>query len=806
MEKAAPLPHCSEVSPVRINIDEVFREALHRQQNGRLADAESSYRQILADAPDYGPAWRQLGLLAGNTGSTDVADKLLQKAAQLEPGRVESCFQLGNFLWAQGKLNEAAGAYVRVTELQPTYAEAYDQLGIVLQSQGRLLEAIDAHRRAVALAPERFECYLNLGGALYAAGQCAEASASWEEALRLNPNSAELHNNLGIALASAGKPDDSIAAFQKALELRPDFADAHSNLANAYVAGERFTEAIAEGRRALECRPGFLAGYINLGNALRVSGRLEEALAVCEEAIRLHPGSAQCYLNLGNVLLDQGDLQKAEAAYREAIRLDPALAEAHNNYGNCLKSAGRLEEAVAALKEAIRLRPGYADAYNNLGTARREQGSIGDAVRCYRHAVELDPSFASARSNLVYALLFHPDYDSRAILAQAREWDRIHARPFRSKFVSRARSLLSGRHLRIGYLSSDFRDHVVGRNILPLFEHHDRHQFELFCYSNVIRPDPMTLRFQSLCDRWRDIYGVPDEEVSEIIRGDEIDILVDLSLHMDGNRLLVFARKPAPIQVTFAGYPGGTGLKAMDYRLTDPWLDPPEAGDADYQERSIRLAHSFWCYDPDIICGDARDEPPVDTLPSAEKGFITFGCLNSYSKVNGPIVALWARVLRCVPRSRMLLLAPEMADRQNVEDVFKANGIERERVKFVTPRPRAEYLRIYSEIDIGLDTLPYNGHTTSLDSLWMGVPVVTRVGETVVGRAGVSQLNNIGLPELIARTDDEFVQTAAALASDPDRLAQLRGTLRDRMRRSPICDPARFTRDVETAYNEMTGG
>jgi predicted O-linked N-acetylglucosamine transferase (SPINDLY family) len=282
-----------------------------------------------------------------------------------------------------------------------------------------------------------------------------------------------------------------------------------------------------------------------------------------------------------------------------------------------------------------------------------------------------------------------------------------------------------------------------------------------------------------------------------LIRRDAIDVLVDTTLHMEGNRLLVFARKPAPVQVTFAGYPGSTGLETMDYRLTDVHLDAPGMHDTSYIEQSCWLQDTFWCYDP---CGA---DTSVGALPAETRGYITFGCLNNLSKTNGGVLDLWARVLCAVPRSRLIMLAHEGSHRQRALDTLTARGVKPDRVEFAGYRSRGRYLELFRRIDISLDTVPYNGHTTSLDSFWMGVPVVTLVGGTVVGRAGASQLMNLRLPELIARTPDQYVALASALAEDVARLTTLRRTLRERMRNSPLMDAPRFARAVETAYREM---
>jgi len=497
-------------------------------------------------------------------------------------------------------------------------------------------------------------------------------------------------------------------------------------------------------------------------------------------------------------LKDRGQLDEAIAAFRQTIALKPNFPEAHSNLGVALKDRGQLDEAIAAFRQTIVLKPDFTEAHYNLGIALKDKGQVEEAIAAYRQAIALRPNYPEAHSDLVYTLHFHPGFDVRAIAGEHRCWNQQHAEPLRQFIQPHPNDRTPERRLRIGYVSPDFREHVVGYNVLPFLADHNARDFEIFCYAQVASPDTLTERFRASAEHWRSTVGLTDEVFAAQIREDGIDILVDLTLHMGRNRLLVFARKPAPVQVTFAGYPGSTGLNTIDYRLSDPFLDPSGMDESIYSEQTVRLPHSFWCYDP-LDGGDL----PVNALPAQANGFITFGCLNNFCKINDAVLRLWARVLHTVPSSRLLLLAPEGSHRQHTLDVLGQQGVARERVAFVCQQPRRKYLELYQRIDLGLDTLPYNGHTTSLDSFWMGVPVVTLVGQTIVGRAGLSQLMNLKLPELIAQTPEQFVQVAAALAKDLPRLTELRSTLRQRMERSPLMDAPRFARNIEAAYREM---
>jgi protein O-GlcNAc transferase len=630
------------------------------------------------------------------------------------------------------------------------------------------------------------------------AGRSDEATRLYQQILTQRPDHTGALHNMGVLALQAGKPAAAAELFQRVIRIMPDFAAARSNLGAAFMGMGRLDDAIASFREAIRLKPDLANAHSNLGNALRDVGQIDDAIAACREAIRLKPDYAEVHGNLGNALNSKGRSAEAIAAYRQAIRLKPDLAEPHSNLGNALKDkGGNMDEVIACHRQAIRLKPVFAAAHCNLGNALKDIGYLGEAIAAYRKAVELKPGSAEAHSNLIYSLQFHPDYDARTLYEESRRWNQRFAEPARKLIQPHANDRDPNRRLRIGYVSPDFRAHVVGQNLLPLFREHDHRQMEIFCYANLTCSDALTEQFRRYSDAWRDIAGVSDSRVADLIGKDRIDILVDLTLHMEGNRLGVFARKPAPVQATFAGYPGSTGLDTIEYRLTDPHLDPPGFNADFYSERPIHLDGSFWCYDP------FDPELTVNPLPAQTGEQVTFGCLNNFCKVNQQVLRLWARVLKTVDRSRMMILCREGSHRQSLMDLLKQEGIDSDRIELAAPRPRGDYFELYRHIDVGLDTFPYNGHTTSLDSFWMGVPVVTLVGKTVVGRAGLSQLTDLDLSELIAHTPEQYLEIAAGLAKDLPRLAELRRTLRARMRASPLMDAPRFARNIEAAYRQM---
>jgi protein O-GlcNAc transferase len=530
--------------------------------------------------------------------------------------------------------------------------------------------------------------------------------------------------------------------------------------------------------------------------SLHQAGRLAEAERIYREVLAREPDNSDALHLLGVLAAQSGRLAESVDLIRRAVRSRP-FAEAYYNLALSLQGMERLNEVIAAYREAIRLKPDYAEAQGNLGKVLRNIAQLNEALACFREAIRLKPELMYAYENLIFALPFHPSTDAATVLAEARRWERQFASPLATFIEPHPNGRDPERRLRIGYVSPNFREHCQSLFTIPLLSNHDHKAFEIFCYSDVARNSAVTERIRGYADQWRQISGISDADVARKIREDRIDILVDLTMHMAGGRLLVFARKSAPVQVAWLAYPGTTGLSAMDYRITDPYLDPPGGSDQFYSEKTIRLPDTFWCYDP------LMEGLDVNPLPAMTSGSITFGCLNGFVKVNDQVLRLWARVLAAVNGSRMMILCPEGNHRQSLFKIFGEHGVDSSRIELVTFRPRERYLEQYHRIDLGLDAFPANGHTTSLDSYWMGVPVITLAGTTALARAGISQLTNLGMTELIAQTQDDFVRIAKELAGDLPRLAEIRRTLRARMQGSPLMDGPRFARNMEAAYRQM---
>ena len=713
---------------------------------------------------------------------------------------VDQALQLAFQHHQAGRLLDAEGLYHQILAVQPRHADALHLAGLVAHQTGRHDLAVKMIFKAVAVSPMMPAFHLNLGAAYQKLGSFDKAIAAYGRALRINPGYAEAHNNLGNALKEKGRLHEAIESYRCALRHKPDHAEAHNNMGAALAGEGARVEAIAAYRRALQIKADYAEAHNNLGVALAEDGRLNEAVDAYRSALHFKPEYAEAHNNLGNALREQGQFGEAMSAYQRALQLRPTYAEAHNNLGVALTDKSQLGEAIASFGRAIQIMPDYAMAHNNLGNALKDGGQLVEAVAAYRSALRFKPDDAVAHSNLLLALHYLPGADVKALFDEHRRWDEVHARPLEKAIKPHGKDRGPERRLRIGYVSPDFRSQL-SQFLTPLLEAHDHTQFEVHCYSSVKRPDLITERLKKCADVWRDVLGVSDEKVAEQIREDGIDILVDLTQHVANNRLLAFARKPAPVQVAWLGYPNTTGMSAMDYRFTDAHADPPGSTEHLHSEQLVRLPESAWC------CRAAADAPPVNTLPCERTGRVTFGCFNVHQKTNEPLLALWAEILKQTPGSRLLLKNHSLGDasvQERTRVLLEKCGIEPGRVELALwAATAAGHLAEYGRVDIALDTFPYHGTVTTCEALWMGVPVVTLAGRTHVSRVGVSLLRNAGLPELIAESDEEYIRIAVKLAGEISRLAELRATLRARMAASPLMDGPRFARDVEHAYREM---
>jgi predicted O-linked N-acetylglucosamine transferase (SPINDLY family) len=563
----------------------------------------------------------------------------------------------------------------------------------------------------------------------------------------------------------------------------------------------RIGEALAALREAVSAEPGNAEAHHQLGNLLKGMGAHAEAVQVLAEAARLDPRQAAIWLNLGVSCLELGRLPQAEDCFRQAIALEPGRPEAHNILGHVLLAQGRCAAAARALDRALELRPGYSAAHDNMGRVLKAQGRAAEA-RVHHLLAMGDQPQPATHSNLLFTLNLIPGLDPAAVAAEHRRWARLHAPGGGEDSGGGGWDLSAGRRLRVGYVSPDLVRHAVSHFFEPVLRRHHRAGFDVVCYSDAPAPDLVTERLRPLAGAWRDTSRMGDAELEALVRRDRVDILVDLAGHTARNRLAVFARRPAPVQATWLGYPNTTGLSAIDYRLTDPVCDPPGETESWHSERLWRLPRTFLCFRP------PGDSPPVGPLPAlAAGGRVTFGCFNNFAKVSGDTVRSWSRLLRRVPGSRIFLKSRGLGDPATataVRRAFEGQGVGGERVELNGEELSVPaHLGLYGGVDIALDTSPYNGTTTTCESLWMGVPVVTLAGRVHASRVGASLLGSVGLEGCVAASEEDYARAAAALASDLSGLSALRAALRGRMAASALCDEEAFARDLETAYRAM---
>ena len=511
-----------------------------------------------------------------------------------------------------------------------------------------------------------------------------------------------------------------------------------------------------------------------------------------------HKQQIQQLADAVNILIASGKFDDAKKICRAALDLMPDNAEFLIKLGAILLYHEEVEESLELFEHALKFEPNSPAIYGNMASALKKQGRIDESIACNMKAVALNPGDPAQYSNLLMTMIYAASVSPQELAAMARAFGKLVEPLRRQRPLIRDKN--PARKLRIGYVSPDFRDHPVNYFFEPLLMQHDRRQFEIFAYSNCSREDHVTARLKMACDHWRNITTLTDDAAADLIETDGIDVLVDLGGHSGGNRLLVFAHKPAPVQVTWLGYPATSGMKAMDYRITDNYAEPVGMTEHLNVETLWRLPGMFCCYQ-----ANENSPPVIDHPPFEDNGYITFGCFNNFAKATEPVLNTWARIMAQVPDSRLLLESAAFAGpkfRETLLEKLNRQALPPERV-ILEPRTKENQFVLYNRIDVALDPFPCNGGTTSTDTLWMGVPLITLAGGHFASRMGATILTNAGLHELIAKDTDEYVRLAVDLAQDRNRLRSLRHNLRDRVAASPMMNQGAFARNMETAYREM---
>ena len=813
---------------------ELFQAALQHHLAGRLPEAETLYRQVLQSQPDHPDALHHLGMIACQVGRYDVAVECISRALKGDPSRADFHNNLGDAYRHWGRLEEALASFRRALVLRPDLLQAMNNIGGVLRQQGKREEAVAYYQQMLLLYPEAADLYNNLGNVLQEQGNFEAAIAQYRQAMALRPDSAETHYNMGAAFYAQGKLEEAAGRYQQALAVKSDYAEALMWLGKVRQEQGRHEEAVGCYQRVLTLGAANVDVFNNLGVALWAQGKQDEAISAYQQALALKPDFAEAHGNLGNVLRDQGRLEEAAGHYQRALTLKPDYAGAYNNLGNVLRDQDRVEEAASHYRQALTLKPDFAEAHYNLGQILGRQEKGGEAARHYQQALMFKPDYVDAENQLMH-LLQHlcdwkhveeligrqkqrllADSDSQVPpftflcipcspaeqLQSAQKWARARFSP-----AARLRENLAFRFtktarqtLRVGYLSQDFRNHPVGWLIPELFELHDRQAVQVHAYS--CGPDDgsnIRKRLVSACDKFVDVRAMSHVEAARHIYDDGIDLLIDLGGYTGPARTEIVALRPAPIQVNWLGYPGTMGAEFIDYIITDRFITPP-GHEPFFSEKIVYLPDCYQINDRKRKI--ARRTPTRKECGLPTKG-VVFCSFNHTYKITPAAFDVWMRLLQKVPGSVLWLLETNIDVAAHLRREAQARRVEPTRLVFAPRVPLEQHLARCRVADLFLDTLPYNGHVTTSDALWAGLPVLTCVGETFASRVAGSLLTAIGLPELITHSLKEYEALALQLARSPSKLAGLRARLEKNRLTAPLFDSKRFVRHIERAYRMM---
>ena len=674
-----------------------------------------------------------------------------------------------------GDTQTAAQAYAEILAADPTHADAWHLSGLIAFHKRQYTDAEQLIRQALKNSPGQISYQSNLAAVLLAAGKPADAEHLCRQILKRDPGNTDSLKHLATALRRQDRPDEAANILRTAVRLAPADADLLCNLGAVLNDSGQLEEAMAILVRARTCRESQPEIHLNLGAVLRQLGRSQEALLSLNRAIELSPGLAEAFTNRGNLLLEMKQPDQAVEDYQRALELNPQSISALSGLGQSLPVLGRWQEAI----ESVRLAGQIASRSTTVST-----GSVTLSLR------------RRMMSNLLYCSSLTPGLTRRDVFEMHVQWGQTiesAITPFDHSAGSQP-----DKRLRIGYVSPDFRRHATMRFFVPFFESHDHAQFEIFAYSECACPDELTARLRSNCDGWRSTHGLSDQAVAELIRKDQIDILVDLAGHTNGNRLPSFAYRPAPVQASFLGYPNTTGLTRMDYLLADSIRENADSTQY-FSEQLVAMPHGACCFQP----GDRTLQPSAP--PCVQNGWITLGSTHRLEKLSHECLSLWALVMQQLPTARLLLIRDVLGSserlRSRLMSQLQTAGIEPGRVDLEWQIP-ANHLDIYARIDILLDVFPWPSGTTVYESLWMGVPMPSAANIGTGSNASASCLHHVGCPDLIAHSNQDYLQIVTDLARDTDRLIHLRNSLRSQMERT-VCNGERFCRDLEGVFRSM---
>jgi protein O-GlcNAc transferase len=768
--------------------------AIIAAQQGDLVTAERLMRREIELRPDYPASYNNLGSVLQQQARPADAIVAHRQAIKLNPNYAEAHFALGNALGQLGRPEEAMEAYRSAIKARRDYPEAHNNIGVLLQMQGRLDQAASAYGDAIALRPAYAEAQFNLGTVRHQMHDLEAAEAAYRRVISLDPAVAIVHNNLATVLKDQGRLDGALAAFENAIRLDPDYAEAFYNRATVLQQQERAEEALAAYRRAIELRKDYPDAINNAGIVLQELGRAGEAIDLYRRLLEQAPAHADACNNMGTALLAEGRTDEARVAFEQALIHKPDFPEAFYNLGNAWRERGDLTAAIAAYRNALRLRPDYADAFSQLAYHRAQACDWDNYEADQERLVEM-----VRRGSRVppFYLLSVPASASDQLLC-AQQWIRPIRPPPNDVFDHRP---IAGRErIRLGYLSADFHQHATAQLMAELFERHDRDRFEVSAYS--CGPDdhsPMRARLASAFDRFVDIRALSHHEAARSIHADKVDILIDLKGYTHRARAAIPAYRPAPVQVSYLGFPATMGADFIDYIIVDPFV-VPTSQQPFFSERLVHLPGSYQVNDRKREVAGAGTSRQHWGLPASALVFCSFN--NSY-KISPAIFDIWIRLLRSVPGSVLWLLETNDLVKENLRSEAGKRGVEAGRLIFAPIVSSAEHLGRHRHADLFLDTLPCNAHTTASDALWAGLPVLTCSGDTFAGRVAGSLLMATGMPELVTGSLEDYERAALALARDPRRLTALRQKLQENRDAGALFNLPKSTANIEAAYARM---
>lgn len=773
--------------------------------------AVQCYKQAIALKPDFTDALVALGTVHESLEDFCKAIECYRTALKQNPEYAQVHNNLGDALRSQKCFEEARSTYVEALRLDASQIELLYKLGAVEhdlflngQKDLELLTAAEAHyREFLTIRPDSADAHLGLAKVLYDQDRYDDAIAEFWQAISCAPKNAENLLTLGLVLQSHEDLDEAAKCYLQAISLDPTMAAAHNNLgAIARKQGDS-DQAISRFKRAIAEDPEYAQAYFNLGLALKKVSRYEESEQCFLKAIQIKPDFAEAYIDYGMLLQHFGKPDVAEAKYRKALELDPTLSAIYVNLGVVLSHTGRFSEADALYKKGSLLHPNDTGLLINWSNAQKDMGNITVAIELLNKAIAIDPTLLGAYSNLLFNQHYLPEWDDVQMLQDARSFGSqavMRARPFQT-WENEKDPL---RRIRIGFVSGDLRNHPVGyflEGVLAAITANTTANVDVYAFPTRACADAVSERLRSYCKGWHSAIELSDSEFCDIVRRNRIDILIDLSGHTGYSRLGMFAWRPAPVQVSWLGYFATTGLSTIDYLIADPWT-LPEAEENNFIEKIWRLPETRLCFTP------PKEDIEVNALPAIKNGYITFSCFNNLAKVSDRVIQTWARILAGTPGSRLLVKSQLNRDREKSKEVFTrfaANGISADQLILEDYESRQNYFYAHHRVDIALDPFPYPGGTTTAESLWMGVPVLTLAGTHFLERQGVGLMANVGLENWIACDVEDYIAKAIHMAADIESLTKLRSALRQRALHSPIFDGQRFAAHFVDAMRHMWG-